>query len=102
MHEIVRVQLDVLRGLCEKHRAKRLELFGSAAQGTFTVESSDLDFLVEFQQLSPVEHAASYFGLLADLEDLFERSIDLIEPRAIRNPYVLQEIERTRELLYAA
>lgn len=102
MSIVVQKKLGELRALCEKHRVTRLELFGSAVRGDFTAESSDLDFLVEFAELSPPAHAASYFGLLAELEDLFERSIDLIEPRAIRNPYFRKEVELTRMLLYAA
>jgi predicted nucleotidyltransferase len=88
--------------LCVKHRVKRLELFGSAAAGTFNSASSDLDFLVEFQPLGPGEHADAYFGLLADLEDLFRRPVDLVMPRAIRNRYFLEGINRSREVLYAA
>ena len=102
MRDIVRERLGELRRLCEKHHARRLELFGSAAHGDVALESNDLDFLVEFEDLSPASHAASYFGLLADLEDLFRLPIDLIEIQAIHNPYFLQEVERTRMLLYAA
>lgn len=101
MHDIVRDKLDELRKMCLKYRARRLELFGSATRDDFTA-TSDLDFLVEFEELPPAAHAASYFGLLAGLEDLFGLPVDLIEMRAVRNPYVRDEIERTREPLYAA
>jgi uncharacterized protein len=90
-----------LEALCRKHRVLRLSLFGSGATGNLG-EESDLDFMVEFEELSPSEHADAYFGLLADLETLFRRRIDLLEKSAIENPYLLRGIERSRRLLYEA
>jgi predicted nucleotidyltransferase len=79
-----------------------LVLFGSSARDDFDAEASDLDFLVEFEPMAPTEHADSYFGLLEDLEVLFERRIDLLEPEPIDNPYFWQSIERSRKVLYEA
>jgi hypothetical protein len=100
---LVEKRQDALTRLCVRHCVGRLEAFGSAvAVERFDPESSDLDFLVEFLPLGPGEHADAYFGLLEDLEDLFERPVDLVMTRAIRNPYFLEAVNRTRELLYAA
>ena len=55
-----------------------------AATGKFEQGRSDLDFLVEFQPLTPVEHADAYFGLLLALEDMFRHPIDLVEEGASR------------------
>jgi predicted nucleotidyltransferase len=52
--------------------------------------------------MEPGDHADSYFGLLFDLEELFGRSVDLLEATAIKNRYVRRSIEATKELLYAA
>src|SRR6185369_2909755 len=79
MQQLVQQRLQVLRELCVKHRVERLDLFGSAARDDFDPQMSDLDFLVEFEPMPPREHADSYFGLLADLEDLFGRRVDLLE-----------------------
>jgi hypothetical protein len=79
-----------------------LELFGSAAGEGFKPESSDLDFLVEFQELRDNEHADIYFGLLEELRSLFQRDVDLVVFSAIKNPYLQQGIEQSRTLLYAA
>jgi predicted nucleotidyltransferase len=92
---------DLVR-LCERHHVRRLELFGSASGSTFDVAASDLDFLVEFHDVPEGERANCYFGLLEGLEALFDRSIDLVEVKAIDNPYFLAAIERTRKVLYAA
>jgi predicted nucleotidyltransferase len=79
-----------------------LELFGSAADGTFEPSRSDLDFLVDFLPLEQGQFAPDYFGLLHALEDLFRRKIDFVMPRAVRNPYFLQAINQSRKVIYAA
>ena len=52
---------------------RRLRLFGSVVRGEAT-ESSDLDFLVEFEKAT----FDNYFDLKFFLEDLFERPVDLV------------------------
>ena len=52
--------------------------------------------------MSPREHAGAYFGLSEDLEALLGRRVDLVERRAIRNPYVKRSMEETREIIYDA
>lgn len=94
---------ESLKGLCEQYRVQRFEIFGSALTGEqFDPEHSDLDFLVEFLPLQPGQHADCYFGLLEALQDMFHRHIDLVMPRAIKNPYFLESINKCREVIYAA
>jgi len=95
-------QRDIIN-LCMKYHVRYLALFGSAkADAFFNPETSDLDFLVEFQPLEQGQYADTYFGLLESLEELFQRPVDLLMVRAIKNPYFLQAINQSRELLYAA
>lgn len=95
-------QIDAVQRLCRKHRVARLELFGSAATGRFDALHSDLDFLIEFVPLSPADRADAYFGMLAALQDLFHRDIDLVETAAVTNPYFKQTVDADRTVLYAA
>ncbi len=88
--------------LCRRFHVARLEVFGSAADGTFDPAHSDVDFLVEFQPLEPGALADAYFGLLAEFERVFGRRVDLVTPKAIRNPYLLRSVNETRRPLYAA
>jgi predicted nucleotidyltransferase len=81
---------------------RRLELFGSGVAGPFDESCSDLDFLVEFDVLTPVERADAYFQLLASLQDLFHRDVDLVEAEAVQNPYFAQAVNSGRMVLYAA
>ena len=91
-----------LETVCRRYGVRRLELFGSAATGQDRPGESDLDFLVEFGPFPSGGYADAYFGLLESLEELFGRTVDLVVPSAIRNPYFLKAIEETRTLLYAA
>lgn len=91
-----------LESLCRRFGVRRLELFGSAATGRDRPGETDLDFLVEFYAPPPGGYADAYFGLLESLEALFGRHVDLVVASAIRNPYFLEAVERTKTLLYAA
>jgi predicted nucleotidyltransferase len=102
MDRIIEKHRQELDALCVRYGVQRLELFGSAATGSFDPSSSDLDFLIELKPTSRGELVDRYFGLLAALEDLFGRRIDLVMAGAIKNPFFLQEIESSRALLYAA
>jgi uncharacterized protein len=102
MKTLIEAKQSEVVDLCRRYRVRRLELFGSSAGGRFDPETSDLDFLVEFETISHGEHADCYFGLLIALNDLFGRAVDLVETGAIRNPYFLRSIAKDRVLLYAA
>jgi predicted nucleotidyltransferase len=91
-----------LQGFCQRFHARRLEIFGSAARGMdFDAARSDLDFLVEFQPLSPGDYVDAFFGLKEALEQLFGRPVDLVSAASIRNSYFRDSIERTKALLDA-
>ncbi len=93
---------DLIEALCRKYHVATLEVFGSAAGGNFDPETSDLDFLVEFQRVDVMNAADQYFGLLEDLETLFARRVDLVCTVAMRNPYFIKGVNATRKPLYAA
>ena len=102
MNTIIGEKVSELRRLCSQHRVRRLELFGSAARDDFDAGRSDLDFVVEFEDMPPADYGDAYFGLLAALEDLFGRPVDLVVLSAVRNPYMRDAIDESRILLYAA
>jgi len=103
MISFIEENYESLKRLCKQYRVKQFEVFGSDLTGEgFDLKNSDLNFLVEFLPLQPGEHADAYFGLLEALQDLFNRHIDLVMPRAIKNPYFLESIDKGREVIYAA
>ena len=77
-------------------------VFGSAATGHLHSDTSDLDFLVEFEPQASAGYADLYFGLLESLAALFGRPVDLVIASTIRNPYFRQAVDRSRTQLYAA
>ncbi|MEI6125866.1 MAG: nucleotidyltransferase domain-containing protein [Pseudomonadota bacterium] len=103
MINLIENNYNELQILCSRYNVKSLELIGSATKPeSFHQETSDLDFLVDFLPLEAGKYADAYFGLLEALENLFQRHIDLLMIRAVKNPYFLQAINQTRKLLYAA
>jgi tRNA nucleotidyltransferase (CCA-adding enzyme) len=48
MIDLIQKHRSDLEELCRTHDVKMLAIFGSAAEGTFDAERSDLDFLVDF------------------------------------------------------
>src|SRR6266702_230467 len=86
--EIVEANLPAVRALCRLFGVRRLDLFGSAATGRFDPARSDLDFLVEFETMSPRPYAKACRHLREGLEQLFGRPIDLLTEAALVNPYL--------------
>jgi predicted nucleotidyltransferase len=101
MHRLIEEKRQELERVCRRHRVHRIELFGSAAGPGFDPVRSDLDFLVTFQELDLDQYADAYFGLLEDLQALFQRPVDLVVASAIQNPYFRESVESTRTLVYA-
>lgn len=88
MPAVIAQHADELTQLCAEYSVMRLEVFGSAASGAYRPTHSDLDFLVEFRPLQP----GAYFGLLAALERLFGRPVDLVIAKAVKSPYFLESV----------
>ncbi|HUB27806.1 MAG TPA: nucleotidyltransferase domain-containing protein [Tepidisphaeraceae bacterium] len=102
MNALISQHLTGLTDLCHKYGVQRLDLIGSALREDFNPGRSDLDFVVEFKDISVDDAADRYLGLMVDLEDLFGRQVDLVSYRAIQNPYFKQVVDQTRLSLYAA
>ena len=102
MHPAIAQHRSGISAICQRYRISRLEVFGSAARAhDFNPAKSDADFLVEFAP-DAQPGLESFFGAKADLEQLLGRGVDLVEPGAVRNPFVLASINRNREAVYAA
>ena len=98
----VEEKTDDLKRLCIHHGVQQLNLFGSASTDRYDSGKSDLDFVVEFRPEALLTFADTYFGLLESLDGLFEQPVDLVVGSAIRNPYFLQSVEKTRTPVYAS
>jgi uncharacterized protein len=102
MQKLVADRRKEIAELCRRFGVRRLELFGSAVRDDFDPARSDLDFVVEYQPGARLGALEAYFGLKEGLEGLLGRPVDLLEPGAVRNPYMKAEIESSRETVFAA
>src|SRR5674476_435465 len=89
-----------INSLCLQNKVKSLYVFGSVLTDRFN-EKSDIDLVVDIDSNDPFDYADSYFNLKFALQDLFQRPIDLLENKAIKNPYILRNIEHSKSLIYA-
>jgi predicted nucleotidyltransferase len=89
---------DIIK-LCEMHKVKSLYAFGSILTENFTDES-DIDLLVDFSNIAVEDYADNYFDFKFSLQDIFKRPIDLLEEKAIKNPYFKQSVNQQRQLVY--
>jgi len=87
-----------LTQLCLQNKVKSLYAFGSVLTNRF---NNDSDMVVDIDSTNPLEYADNYFNLKFALQDLFNRPIDLLENKAIRNNYLRQEIDNSKQLIYA-
>lgn len=102
MIKLIEEKLDGIIALCKAHRVKSIALFGSAARG-FMHENSDIDFLVQFSdEIEVLEYADNYFSFLEQLEHLMGKKIDLVSRKSLKNPILIEEIDRSKVDLYAA
>jgi len=93
--------ISEIRILCQKNKVKSLYVFGSVLTDKFN-ESSDIDLIVDIDSMDPLEYSDYYFNLKFSLEELLRRQIDLLESRALKNPYLLENIDDSKSLLYAS
>ena len=103
MHTAIADKKDELAELCRRYDVARLEVFGSAARGTdFDPETSDADFIVEFDPDGGLRPFEQYFDFRDALRRAPDRPVDLVESGPIRNPYLRAAIDRSRETVYAS
>lgn len=103
MHHLIDQRRAEIALLCRRYAVRRLEVFGSAARGTdFDPAVSDADFLVAFEPGGDLPPLEQYFGLAEALRHLLGRPVDLVESGAVGNPFIRADIDRSREVVYAA
>ena len=101
MQQIIIDNLEKIAELCRTHHVLRLSVFGSAVRDDFNLESSDVDFLVDFEPPGSFRYARNFFGLQRSLSLLLNRDVDLVISHTVENPIILESIEEDKRLLYA-
>lgn len=93
------MNLSAIIPLLEKHRVETAYVFGSVLTDRFD-EESDLDLLITFKDVPLEEYSDNYFGLKFSLEEMLGREVDLLEEKALKNPYFIEEINKSKMLIY--
>lgn len=102
MHPLIEQNREKIATLCRQYGVKRLDVFGSAVRDDFDPACSDVDVVARFDyDQYPTDPLGQFFGFKESLESLFDRPVDIISSKVIRNPYIRAEVERTRVNIYA-
>jgi uncharacterized protein len=102
MVRVLETKHDLIDAICRKYRVARLFAFGSALREDFRPGESDIDLLVEFEPMDGYDRATAFFDMLEELEAELGTRVDLVMAGAVKNRYISAEIERTKQMLYAA
>lgn len=97
--KIIDENRDKIFALCSKHKVSRLFVFGSILTEKYK-NSSDIDLLVDFDGVELYDYADNYFDLKTSLEKLLKRQVDLLEDKAVKNPYLRQSIDSSKQIIY--
>jgi predicted nucleotidyltransferase len=92
---LIEQNIKKIAALCVSHKVKYLYVFGSILTNKFT-DKSDVDFIVDFDEVELLKYADNYFDFKFSLEDVLNRPIDLLEEKAIKNPYFKQSIDKQK------
>jgi predicted nucleotidyltransferase len=102
MQDFILAKREEIAALCRQHHVRRLAVFGSATRDDFNPAISDVDVLVEFDEMPIEQYSDNKTALWDELTSRFGRKVDLLTWKSIKNPYLLREVENTQEMLYAA
>ena len=91
--------IENLKSLCIMYNVEKMYLFGSALTSNFN-STSDVDLLVKFKPIELSQYFDNYMGFKEKLETLFGRGVDLLEEQTLKNPILIQSINRSKELIY--
>ena len=87
------------RQLCKQFGISRLSVFGSVARGDDN-DSSDIDFLAEFDSPMPATMPDRFLGFLEEAKKRYNRPIQLMTPNMIRNPHLKRSIDRDLTVIH--
>ncbi len=90
-----------LRGFCEKHHIRRLEVFGSVAHG-HALRDSDVDLLVTLDESRPAS-TAELLEMAGEAEELVGAPVDFVLRQSVENSpnaYAREHILRTAVCIY--
>jgi uncharacterized protein len=93
-------KIRLLNPIFQRHKVEKAYLFGSATTPDFSAQS-DIDLLITFQKdIEPLEKGELWWSLYDALRLHFNREIDLVTESSLKNPYFIEEVNNTKQLIY--
>ena len=92
------VEQSKIENICKKFNIIELSIFGSAIRKDFRPES-DIDLLVTYKPKSKIT-LFDEADLSNEFSELFNREIDIVDIRGLRNPIRKEQILANREIIY--
>lgn len=86
--------------LCKKHEVDSLYSFGSANTNNFNDIKSDIDLLIEIDNIDPIERGEHLMNIWDKFEIFFQRKVDLLTNASIKNPILKASIDASKTLIY--
>ena len=102
--KLIELNLQRIIDLCRKHKVKSLAVFGSILTDRFN-DNSDVDLLVDFEDYdhdNPQEfdYVSNFLDLQDSLESILKRKVDMVVASALRNKYFINNVNRTKQVIY--
>ncbi len=97
--KLIENNIQKIIALCQRHKVNKLFVFGSILTNRFN-DRSDVDLVADFDDVDLEDYADNYFDLKAGLEELLNRSVDLLESKAIRNSILRKNIDNSKQQIY--
>jgi predicted nucleotidyltransferase len=91
--------IEQIKQLCNAYHVKSLFAFGSVVSDKLK-PTSDIDLIVDIDSKDPIDYSDNYFALKFQLENILKRPIDLLEDKALKNPFLKKQIDNTKVLVY--
>jgi predicted nucleotidyltransferase len=76
--------------ICDQQHIQSLFAFGSVCSNRFD-DTSDIDLLVSFKPLDYGDYADNYFQTADLFEKTFQRPVDLVTDKSLKNPSINQK-----------
>ncbi|HEY4198163.1 MAG TPA: nucleotidyltransferase domain-containing protein [Mucilaginibacter sp.] len=97
--KVLKDHIEQIRQLCDTYQVRSLFAFGSVVSDKLKSES-DIDLIVDIDSKDPLDYSDNYFALKFQLEDILKRPVDLLEDKAIKNPFLKKQIDNTKVIIY--
>ncbi|RDC57341.1 nucleotidyltransferase [Pedobacter chinensis] len=98
MNRLERYSSEIVE-LCKIYKVKSLYAFGSVLTDKFH-KKSDIDLIVDFSNIPVEDYADNYFDFKFSLQSILKRPVDLLEEKAIKNPYFRSAVNQQKQLVY--